>query len=388
MLLQRKSVNDLKNYLVVWPHGANGDPRDIQRAMKTYLVLADTHNGDSDPNRVAVRMGKKSMRNYLVGNTLPGSAGPANGRALADADPRRVGIGLKTLSMSDPRRDATQMGKKNMKSYLVAQTKAGTRNPDLSAVSTQAPPFRFLLSYFYFKDSDLDEIAAMFDGQVDLFVDSGAYSAATSGSSIDVAAYIEWVRKWQHRVTAAASPDVIGDAVASARETERMLVAGLEVPILPVYHVGEDWKALERCLELSDYIALGGMVPFARRQKFLRSWIKKAFSFISEGKKVHGFGMTGWELMKAFPWYSVDSSSWTSGVRFGNFSLFDEKRGEMVDVDMRDKKGLLRNGALLSKYGLSARCTASKSASYDRDAIMIASLLSWQAAERWLNQRL
>jgi hypothetical protein len=278
-----------------------------------------------------------------------------------------------------------------MKTYLVAPTKQSRNASDASDLASagrgsQGLRLRLLLSYFYFKDFDLDDMVEhIFDGasEVDIFVDSGAFSAA-AGSPIDPNLYIAWVKKWQHRITVASAPDVIGDPIATERDTKLMLKAGLTTQVLPVYHVGEPWEVLQKMAKQHPYIALGGMVPFAKRGKFLTLWCRKAFTFIPKETKVHGFGMTNWATMQAFPWYSVDSSSWTSGVRYGQFSLFD--RGKMIDVDMRDRKRLLENGELLRRYGLTARNTVSRGQEFDRDAIIRANLLSWQAAEDWMNR--
>jgi hypothetical protein len=53
-----------------------------------------------------------------------------------------------------------------------------------------------------------------------------------------------------------------------------------------------------------------------------------------EGKpytKVHGFGMTTFSLMRAFPWYSVDSSSWLQIAAFGN-ALIEVSSGKILLV--------------------------------------------------------
>lgn len=246
---------------------------------------------------------------------------------------------------------------------------------------------RVLLSYFYFRDFSLDNLVEnIFEGaaEVDIFVDSGAFSAATSGGTIDPRQYIEWVQKWQHRITVASAPDVIGDPVATERDTQLMLDAKLTTQVLPVYHVGEPWEVLVKMAKAHPYIALGGMVPYAKNSKFLKAWIAKAFTFIPRTTRVHGFGMTNWNVMQMFPWYSVDSSSWTSGVRYGQFQLFE--RGKMIDVDMRNRALLLKQGDLLRRYGLTARGTVSRGDSFDRDAIIRANLLSWSAAEDWMNR--
>lgn len=273
-----------------------------------------------------------------------------------------------------------------MRVYLGVPTRQPNRQDLNAMVETRCTrPLRLLFSYHYFKDDDLGELVGLFDGvtEVDVFADSGAYSAWSCGKTIDVDEYIAWVNRWKHLLTVASAPDVIGDAEASTRATERMRTEVDGIPVLPVFHVGEDWGVLEHWRDRADYVALGGMVPYARDRKVLPVWLAKCFE-VAPKTAFHGFGMTAWKLLRRFPWYSVDSSSWTSGFRYANPALFDSARGRFVAVDMRSGKSLLRNRALLASYGI--RPSEARAASYDRDQFCRAMVESWQRAETWLVQ--
>jgi hypothetical protein len=250
-----------------------------------------------------------------------------------------------------------------------------------------AQPLRLLLSYHYYKDVDIDALlTGCFDGvPLDIFADSGAFSAYTLGQPLDVTAYIVWAKQWQHRFTAIAGPDVIGDAKATADGTYRMMEALPDATVLPTFHVGDDWSWLDHWTSRCDYLALGGMVPYARAAPLLRRWVVTAFSRIPATVRVHGFGLTTWSLLRAFPWYSVDSSSWTGVFRFGVLALFDDARGVWVCIDMHKPREALRHARLLASYGL--RPTDVRSKGYDRDRFCGASVFAWRRAEAWLNAR-
>lgn len=257
---------------------------------------------------------------------------------------------------------------------------------DGAHVASQPRPLRLLLSYHYYKDEDLDALLGECFPNVtlDLFADSGAYSAFSVGAVVNPEEYIAWINRWKHHFTCASAPDVIGDPVASVRETEKMLKAVTGIPVLPVFHVGEPWSYLDRWAKEVDYLALGGMVPYARRRNLLAAWLRRAYGHIPEGVRVHGFGLTTWPLLLAFPWYSVDSSSWTAGFRFAQLLLFDDRRGRFVGVNMADKKDLLANKRVLESYGL--RPTQAQASGYDRDLLCGASIVAWQRAEEWLTR--
>ena len=60
-----------------------------------------------------------------------------------------------------------------------------------------------------------------------------------------------------------------------------------------------------------------------RSKKDLIPWLDRIFSkYILDGSgkpklKVHAFGITAIDIMKRYPWYSVDSSSWIQAAAFG-----------------------------------------------------------------------
>ena len=161
--------------------------------------------------------------------------------------------------------------------------------------------------------------------RADVFIDSGAYSAATTGVTIDIDAYITWLHANAQHVTTYSVLDSIGDHQKTAENQRVMEEAGLAP--LPCFHVGEPWPILEAYLERYDYIALGGMVPH-RANKGLGAWIARAFDYAHASRHrstpvYHGFGMTNLTHAKRHRWRSIDSSAVSSGVRFGHLLVWD-----------------------------------------------------------------
>lgn len=182
---------------------------------------------------------------------------------------------------------------------------------------------KILLSYYYYRDTDLDDLCAKFATKPLVFADSGAWSAKTIGADIPLSGYSAWLRRWEHLIDTYVSLDVIGDPEASDRNHKTMLDAGL-TPI-PVFHAGSPWEYLEAYCESSPYIALGNMV--ASDKAAVRRWLIAAFKRAREtGSVFHGFGQTSIEMLRLFPFYSVDSSSWASGQRYGQITMWDKDR--------------------------------------------------------------
>lgn len=192
--------------------------------------------------------------------------------------------------------------------------------------------FRFLMSFHYGRTTDLQRIADAAGGiPVEVFADSGAFSAATLGSEIKLADYAAWLKDWRGLITTAATLDVIGDADATQRNTLALEDMGLSV--LPVFHTGSPWDRLEKLCKQYRYVALGGMVPYTRMQGELMRWLVKCFRIGAEhGTVFHGFGQTSPVPMASLPFYSVDSSTWSTGARYGWMFLWDERTAAMARI--------------------------------------------------------
>lgn len=111
-----------------------------------------------------------------------------------------------------------------------------------------------LTSFWYYRRFDFDRFAP-----VPLILDSGAFSAYTSGGEVQLEEYAEWATALAGRWQFAFNLDVLGDAKASLANWERMRVLGVET--VPVIHYGDrPENVLPAYLaQGADRIALGGI---------------------------------------------------------------------------------------------------------------------------------
>ena len=245
---------------------------------------------------------------------------------------------------------------------------------------------RILLSYHYYKDTDLDALFEKYftPPYPEVFADSGAFSAASQGAQIDIADYAAWVKRWAHLLTTYANLDVIGDADATDRNQKTLEDLGLAP--LPVFHTGSDMGHLKKLVERYQYIALGGMVPFMRFPKRIMPWLIKCFK-LAQGRAVfHGFGATSWTVVKALPWYSVDSSSWGTGFRYGQVPVFDARAGKFQILNLGNVAAWQKYSRLVEALGFDWRDFADRNRN-DRAKICAISALSYMMAEQWLRHR-
>ncbi|MFX1537630.1 MAG: hypothetical protein ACFFDI_25820 [Promethearchaeota archaeon] len=190
-----------------------------------------------------------------------------------------------------------------------------------------------LHSYYHVSGLEKNWFKMNLQNKVELFIDSGAFSAWSQKKEIDINAYISFIKENEHVIDLYANLDVIGSAESTWENQCKMEQAGLN-PI-PCYHYGEDEKWIRRLLRRQyPFIALGGMVSISQSKQI--QWLDNIFSkYLTDNDgmpnvKVHGFGITSFKLMFRYPWYSVDSTSWVVTGRLGSVYIPRRRQGEWV----------------------------------------------------------
>lgn len=256
---------------------------------------------------------------------------------------------------------------------------------------------RLLTSYHYHRNTDLAALVNELGGDVDLFADSGAYSAATTGATIHLNDYAAWLADWAPLFTTRAGLDVIGDHEATARNTTTLQDAGH--PVLPTFHVGSPWPVLENLCARHRYVALGGMALHAvgaAKQRPLMAWLVRCFRIAAHyGTRFHGFGLTSAQLVKRLPFYSIDSSSYTFGTRWGLAYLWNAPAWRMESVPFRNATEVRPHAALFRRHGLNpARLidptfmrSGTIAADDDRTAVIAAGARAYMLMEKSLSAR-
>lgn len=173
-------------------------------------------------------------------------------------------------------------------------------------------------------------------------MDSGAYSAETKGAKISVAEYARFLKQNAKYISVAANLDVLFNPEATWIN-QQQLEQSAGMTILPTFHFGEDFKWLVRYAAQYDYIALGGQVGQSPEQLML--WLDEVWDhYLTDvaGQpivKVHGFGVTSLPVMRRYPWYSVDSTSWLLSASMGKIMVFHQ--GDLITIPVSDTSPFL-----------------------------------------------
>lgn len=132
--------------------------------------------------------------------------------------------------------------------------------------------------------------------------------------------YISFLKEHKHLLTAAVTLDAIYDPEVSYGIYCYMKY-GHGLDVIPVYHFAEDIKWFKLYMQHTDYIGISGLGQGIPKRDYYE-WVNKVFQLICDKDgipqwKLHGFALTSVELIKRYPFYSIDSSSWVQFSRFG-----------------------------------------------------------------------
>lgn len=200
-----------------------------------------------------------------------------------------------------------------------------------------------LISFAYLEPWALKPLLKL--NNVNLICDSGAFTAWNQAGKqkragnlnwqkylINIDEYAEFVKKHQDIIYRAVNLDIIpGETgqIPTIKEREEAAEQGWEnylylkdkykLDTIHVFHQGEEFKHLDRMLKHCDYIGVSPCNDYADDKKL--KWLDITFRYIMNSDnpniKTHGFGVTSPRLVKRYPWFSVDSSSYSLTAAMG-----------------------------------------------------------------------
>lgn len=162
-----------------------------------------------------------------------------------------------------------------------------------------------------------------------LFIDSGAFSVAHAGKTVDIDTYIKYIND-NPEIPIFVELDVIPFPVLNATTAKECCEATWNnylymkervtspCHLLPLYHFGEPKDALRRILntevdgKLPEYIGIGGRHGVATELQ--ERYFNEIFAIVQRSDnpnvKIHAFGMTILRVLEQYPFYSADSTTW------------------------------------------------------------------------------
>ena len=255
-----------------------------------------------------------------------------------------------------------------------------------------------LASYAYLKKGGpfLDFMVELHRRKIPTMLDSGAFTAYHSGNPIALQDYIDFCKAHAADFTCYVQLDKIKDKAVSRQYLNEMFHQGLRP--MPVFTVDDDEADFPWMVSLNDYVCIAGNPTSAphswvignsrsyKEAKLAYEARLERFHRMTQGKaRMHGLSFTRGIAAWKHRCYSVDSSTWNNGARYGKVMMFDPTKGcnqhpwrkyakqKFLDLDDPVAKLFIRSGVKVQEM-LDKEATTSTF-----------SLISILSAEAWLS---
>jgi hypothetical protein len=184
-----------------------------------------------------------------------------------------------------------------------------------------------------------------------LIFDSGAFSAWSAGKVINISEYADWALEKQKGfkrvvcVNLDVIPGEMGRTSTAAERKEGMARSlknadylrsrGLDV--MEVFHQDEPKEFLDLLISRQTEKGVLGISPrndvaVGSKLQWQATLLKHLYS--TRGKnfpRTHGLAVTSYDMLANFPYYSADSSTWSSPFRFGGYTNEMGKTKKVAD---------------------------------------------------------
>lgn len=160
-----------------------------------------------------------------------------------------------------------------------------------------------------------------------VLVDSGGFTIRTKNLPFNIQTYVDYINK--NNIKLAFNLDT--NDLEESLENQRILETKTKAKILPVYHLSDfvnpkNRDIIDEYVKKYDYISTGGMAGVPHSKELLLKFLSFVFSKTRDKVKVHGLGITSQKILLKYPFYSCDSTSWQSMMRYGSSAVNKNKK--------------------------------------------------------------
>lgn len=184
----------------------------------------------------------------------------------------------------------------------------------------------FILESFYYVDEDTEKLLPYYG---DFFLDSGAFTFMQNcKSTVNWEDYIERYSDFINRNKIEKFFELDIDSVVGYPQVLKFrdkLENLTGKKCIPVWHRSRGIQDFKDMCDAYPYVAIGGIVAGEIKSDQYGKFPAMIREAHKRGAKIHGLGFTSLDWLKKCHFDSVDSTSWTTGNRFGFAWQFDGK---------------------------------------------------------------
>lgn len=210
-----------------------------------------------------------------------------------------------------------------MKIYLAG---TGVLKREFQQGKIDASKFNVLESFYSIQDWQL----SLLSKYKNFLLDSGAFTFRHNNKNVNWKEYTikygEFVKKNNIELFFEMDIDnVVG--YENVLELRKLLEDVSERKSIPVWHINRGKDDFVKMCENYDYVAIGGIAGGVLKKRDLIKYFPWFINVAHQHDcKIHGLGFTNMSKLCVCHFDSVDSTTWTNGVRFGELQQFDGKK--------------------------------------------------------------
>lgn len=201
--------------------------------------------------------------------------------------------------------------------------------------------FFILGSFYYLRKSKKDYLKHYINYVKnipnDFILDSGAFSLLNSNKNLDdflsnldkyIQEYINFINEYDIKHFIELDIDsLVG--YERVKEIRKKIEKETKKKCIPAWHLSRGLDEYDKLTKEYDYIAIGGIVTKEIKKKYYDKIFPILLKIAKKNNcKAHGLGFTSVECEK-YDFYSVDSTSWKTCVRYVRIYSFNTKTKEM-----------------------------------------------------------
>lgn len=216
----------------------------------------------------------------------------------------------------------------------------------VSASAGASVAVNLLLSYAFHNRTDLAKVRKdLVCGR--MLIDSGAFTAFTTGRVIHLDEYAEFLEHWQGSWDHAMTLDVIGDPEKTAAQTRVLHMRG--IPVMPVFTKGGTLADFDAMVKDVGYVAVGGTVGLGTKHQCARVTMLQRRA-LDLGGGIHALGVGALSTLRQAKPYSADASSISGAFRFGTVVYFTGR--EIRNTPLTNRRRLIADKDHLRMHGV------------------------------------
>lgn len=251
----------------------------------------------------------------------------------------------------------------------------------------------FLMSFEYLSSKGAKDMHYYHELGIKMFVDSGAFTYITNPEyrdmsieywEIHIEKYLNWARKHKDIIFAIANLDLemlVGtDQVWEWNKKyfePFMMETG--IPVCFIWHGVSGIEHWEKMCERYPYVGFSMASEQTGRADVAECMNRLAIAE-EYGALVHGMGMTSIDMLTKLPFYTVDSTTWKSGLRYGMYVTWTGTSVKQFPKADWDEKVIPNFKKYNKQFDMDLLFE------YDEPEVVKASVYAFQCAEKYLRE--